>query len=92
MDIVNDGEFGKSTSWSLYGLKRLSGFELRPINLAKTTRSKKGPTASGSRISTLSSMAEPMAAHGRMSRGAMQSALRRSNTRASTNRIAISTI
>jgi 5-methyltetrahydropteroyltriglutamate--homocysteine methyltransferase len=31
MDIVNDGEFGKSTSWSLYGLKRLSGFELRPI-------------------------------------------------------------
>jgi len=31
MDVINDGEFGKSTSWSLYGLKRLSGFELRPI-------------------------------------------------------------
>src|SRR5215831_798746 len=31
MNIINDGEFGKSTSWSLYGLKRLSGFELRPI-------------------------------------------------------------
>lgn len=32
MDVINDGEFGKSTSWSLYGLKRLSGFELRPIH------------------------------------------------------------
>jgi 5-methyltetrahydropteroyltriglutamate--homocysteine methyltransferase len=31
IDVVNDGEFGKSTSWSLYALKRLSGFELRPI-------------------------------------------------------------
>jgi 5-methyltetrahydropteroyltriglutamate--homocysteine methyltransferase len=31
IDIVNDGEFGKSTSWSLYTLKRLSGFELRPF-------------------------------------------------------------
>jgi 5-methyltetrahydropteroyltriglutamate--homocysteine methyltransferase len=31
IDIVNDGEFGKSTSWSLYALKRLSGFELRPF-------------------------------------------------------------
>jgi 5-methyltetrahydropteroyltriglutamate--homocysteine methyltransferase len=31
IDIVNDGEFGKSTSWSLYALKRLSGFELRPM-------------------------------------------------------------
>jgi 5-methyltetrahydropteroyltriglutamate--homocysteine methyltransferase len=31
VDIVNDGEFGKSTSWSLYALKRLSGFELRPF-------------------------------------------------------------
>jgi 5-methyltetrahydropteroyltriglutamate--homocysteine methyltransferase len=31
VDIVNDGEFGKSTSWSLYALKRLSGFELRPV-------------------------------------------------------------
>src|SRR5713101_8193559 len=31
IDIVNDGEFGKSTSWSLYALKRLSGFEMRTI-------------------------------------------------------------
>jgi 5-methyltetrahydropteroyltriglutamate--homocysteine methyltransferase len=31
IDIVNDGEFGKSTSWSLYALKRVSGFELRPV-------------------------------------------------------------
>ena len=31
IDIVDDGEFGKSTSWSLYSLKRISGFELRPI-------------------------------------------------------------
>ena len=31
IDVVNDGEFGKSTSWSLYALQRLSGFEMRPI-------------------------------------------------------------
>src|SRR6267154_1141186 len=31
IDVVNDGEFGKSTSWSLYALKRLSGFEMRTI-------------------------------------------------------------
>jgi 5-methyltetrahydropteroyltriglutamate--homocysteine methyltransferase len=31
IDIPNDGEFGKSTSWSLYVLKRLSGFELREV-------------------------------------------------------------
>jgi 5-methyltetrahydropteroyltriglutamate--homocysteine methyltransferase len=31
IDIVNDGEFGKSTRWSLYALTRLSGFELRPF-------------------------------------------------------------
>ena len=31
IDVVNDGEFGKSTNWSLYALKRLSGFELRPF-------------------------------------------------------------
>jgi 5-methyltetrahydropteroyltriglutamate--homocysteine methyltransferase len=33
VDIVGDGEFGKSTSWSLYALQRLSGFELRPVKL-----------------------------------------------------------
>jgi 5-methyltetrahydropteroyltriglutamate--homocysteine methyltransferase len=31
IDVVNDGEFGKSTSWSLYALKRVSGFEQRPV-------------------------------------------------------------
>src|ERR1700684_4366182 len=31
IDVVDDGEFGKSTSWSLYALNRLSGFELRPV-------------------------------------------------------------
>jgi 5-methyltetrahydropteroyltriglutamate--homocysteine methyltransferase len=31
IDVVDDGEFGKSTSWSLYALKRLSGFEQRAI-------------------------------------------------------------
>ena len=31
IDVVDDGEFGKSTSWSLYALKRLSGFEQRPF-------------------------------------------------------------
>ena len=32
IDIVNDGEFGKS-SWSAYILKRISGFEIRPSQL-----------------------------------------------------------
>jgi 5-methyltetrahydropteroyltriglutamate--homocysteine methyltransferase len=32
IDIVNDGEFGKS-SWSAYILKRISGFEIRPAQL-----------------------------------------------------------
>lgn len=31
IDVIDDGEFGKSTSWSLYALKRLSGFEQQPI-------------------------------------------------------------
>jgi 5-methyltetrahydropteroyltriglutamate--homocysteine methyltransferase len=37
IDVVNDGEFGKSTSWSLYALKRLSGFELRPFSAGADT-------------------------------------------------------
>jgi 5-methyltetrahydropteroyltriglutamate--homocysteine methyltransferase len=36
LDIVNDGEFGKS-SWSNYVLARLSGFEARPDQLAPAT-------------------------------------------------------
>lgn len=31
VDIVSDGEFGKSISWSQYVLERLSGFERRPF-------------------------------------------------------------
>jgi 5-methyltetrahydropteroyltriglutamate--homocysteine methyltransferase len=31
IDIVSDGEFGKSISWSQYALERLSGFEKRPL-------------------------------------------------------------
>ena len=32
LDVVSDGEFGKSISWSQYALERLSGFEKRPIS------------------------------------------------------------
>lgn len=31
VDVISDGEFGKSISWSQYALERLSGFEQRPI-------------------------------------------------------------
>ena len=31
IDVVSDGEFGKTISWSQYALERLSGFERRPI-------------------------------------------------------------
>jgi 5-methyltetrahydropteroyltriglutamate--homocysteine methyltransferase len=31
LDVVSDGEFGKSISWSQYALERLSGFERRPV-------------------------------------------------------------
>jgi len=31
VDVVSDGEFGKSISWSQYALERLSGFERRPL-------------------------------------------------------------
>src|SRR5437899_672530 len=30
VDVISDGEFGKSISWSQYVLERLSGFERRP--------------------------------------------------------------
>ena len=38
VDVINDGEFGKSTSWSLYILKRLSGFEMRPAKASAFAR------------------------------------------------------
>ena len=31
IDVVSDGEFGKSISWSQYALERLSGFDRRPV-------------------------------------------------------------
>ncbi len=31
IDVVSDGEFGKSISWAQYALTRLSGFERRPF-------------------------------------------------------------
>jgi 5-methyltetrahydropteroyltriglutamate--homocysteine methyltransferase len=31
VDVISDGEFGKSISWSQYALERLSGFERRPV-------------------------------------------------------------
>jgi 5-methyltetrahydropteroyltriglutamate--homocysteine methyltransferase len=33
IDVVSDGEFGKSISWSQYVLERLSGFERRPLEV-----------------------------------------------------------
>jgi 5-methyltetrahydropteroyltriglutamate--homocysteine methyltransferase len=35
IDVVSDGEFGKSISWSQYVLERLSGFERRQIKPGK---------------------------------------------------------
>jgi len=32
IDVVDDGEFGKTISWSQYALERLSGFERRPLS------------------------------------------------------------
>jgi 5-methyltetrahydropteroyltriglutamate--homocysteine methyltransferase len=34
VDVVSDGEFGKTISWSQYALERLSGFERRPLKAA----------------------------------------------------------
>ena len=31
IDVISDGEFGKSISWSQYALERLGGFERRPL-------------------------------------------------------------
>src|SRR5262249_60013871 len=32
IDVVDDGEFGKTISWSQYALERLSGFERRAMS------------------------------------------------------------
>jgi 5-methyltetrahydropteroyltriglutamate--homocysteine methyltransferase len=42
VDVVSDGEFGKSISWSQYALERLSGFERRPIKRDAANPFKRG--------------------------------------------------
>ncbi len=42
IDVISDGEFGKSISWSQYVLERLSGFERRPIRSEATNPFKRG--------------------------------------------------
>src|SRR3974390_943599 len=42
IDIVSDGEFGKSISWAQYALERLSGFERRPIKSETANPFKRG--------------------------------------------------
>jgi len=42
IDIVSDGEFGKSISWAQYALERLSGFERRPIKEEAANPFKRG--------------------------------------------------
>ena len=36
LDVISDGEFGKSISWAQYALTRLSGFERRPLAPGQT--------------------------------------------------------
>ena len=42
IDVISDGEFGKSISWSQYVLERLSGFERRPIRSEAANPFKRG--------------------------------------------------
>ena len=42
IDVVSDGEFGKSISWSQYALERLSGFERRAIKSETANPFKRG--------------------------------------------------
>jgi 5-methyltetrahydropteroyltriglutamate--homocysteine methyltransferase len=42
IDVVSDGEFGKSISWAQYALTRLSGFERRPIKNEAANPFKRG--------------------------------------------------
>jgi 5-methyltetrahydropteroyltriglutamate--homocysteine methyltransferase len=42
IDVISDGEFGKSISWSQYVLERLSGFERRPIKNAAANPFRRG--------------------------------------------------
>lgn len=42
IDVVSDGEFGKSISWAQYALERLSGFERRPLRQETANPFKRG--------------------------------------------------
>jgi 5-methyltetrahydropteroyltriglutamate--homocysteine methyltransferase len=42
IDVISDGEFGKSISWAQYALDRLSGFERRPIKNEAANPFKRG--------------------------------------------------
>ena len=42
IDVVSDGEFGKSISWAQYALTRLSGFARRPIKTDAANPFKRG--------------------------------------------------
>ena len=42
VDVVSDGEFGKSISWSQYALERLSGFERRVLKSEAANPFKRG--------------------------------------------------
>jgi 5-methyltetrahydropteroyltriglutamate--homocysteine methyltransferase len=42
IDVVSDGEFGKSISWAQYALTRLAGFERRPIKNEAANPFKRG--------------------------------------------------
>jgi 5-methyltetrahydropteroyltriglutamate--homocysteine methyltransferase len=42
IDVISDGEFGKSISWAQYALERLSGFERRPIRQESANPFKRG--------------------------------------------------
>ena len=42
IDILSDGEFGKSISWAQYALERLSGFERRPLRQEAANPFKRG--------------------------------------------------
>jgi 5-methyltetrahydropteroyltriglutamate--homocysteine methyltransferase len=42
VDVISDGEFGKSISWAQYALTRLSGFERRPFKFDAANPFKRG--------------------------------------------------
>jgi 5-methyltetrahydropteroyltriglutamate--homocysteine methyltransferase len=47
IDVVSDGEFGKSISWAQYALERLSGFERRPLRQEAANPFKRGADVPG---------------------------------------------